>query len=532
MDSSRFSGSLSLPPLLTNGGEEAESTGEIPPIGPADRATKPSDPPSPRTTQNGLPSAEISMSDGGRDEESTARSPMSQERNQPIPDTSEHFPRPQDGVSGLGVLDTSDGRHGEGCSPLVHTDEQTTDLAGESGRERKGLNASVADPSGESGAEREELNANVADPSGESGAEREELNTSVADPSGENGTEREELNASVADPSGESGTEREGLTSSVEREECVSREEGLGIDRTTATDAGGSSPGQPFPSAELGDRTKVPGPPADGRGTPESPDDAKGMPESIDDSRRSTDDAKGMPESIDDSRGTLGSPADGRRTPESPDDGRGSPGSTELDAELESKETADIYSTMVSPQRAHRNLSPMNIASLEEEMEMVERTEEVKRRKQEYRSHLLRSAGVTLQGATAAPSDDTTLQNGGTVHSELTSDEAPHSSTAPLESVDIALQDGGTDSSGTSSDHGKREDGLTGEEKVGGGVEDRNLEEMSEILLDSDSDEDGRSVPPPVLRVENTKRALGKRVSFADEVRNIPAGMETMVCSD
>ncbi len=514
MDSSRSSGSLSLPPLLTNGGEEAESTGEIPPIGPTDRATKPSDPPSPRTTQNGLPSDEISMSDGGRDEESTTHSPTSQELNQPIPDTSEHFPRPQDDGSGLGVLDTSDGRHGEGCSPSVHTDEQTTDLAGVSGRERKGLNASVADPSGESGAEREELNANVADPSGESGTEREELNTSVADPSGEN------------------GTEREGLTSSVECEERVSCEEGLGIDRTTATDARRSSPSQPFPSAEVGDRTKVLGPPADGRGTPESPDDAKGMPESIDDSRGSTDDAKGMPESIDDSRGSPGSPADGRGTPESPDDGRGSPGSTELDAELESRETADIYSLVVSPQRADRNLSPMNIASLEEEMEMVERTEEVRRRKQEYRSHLLRSAGVTLQGATAAPSDDTTLQNGGTVHSELTSDKAPHGSTAPLESVDITLQGGGADSSGTSSDDGKREAGLTGEEKVGGGVEDRNLEEMSEILLDSDSDEDGRSVPPPVLRDEKTKRALGKRVSFADEVRNIPAGMETKVCSD
>ncbi len=231
-----------------------------------------------------------------------------------------------------------------------------------------------------------------------------------------------------------------------------------------------------------------------------------------------------------------------RKSTESPENG------CHGDDKLGKKESGDVYSTVISPQRAQRHLSPMNTISLEEELEMVECTEEVRRKKYDYRTQLLRSAGITLQGAASTSSgtsrvalQDTSPESVGAALQDTSSEsvgaDLRDSSTSPSESTSIVLQDSGTSSSGSGGTTGERTSqaqvavvvGAKG--RVRGKTEDRNLEELSEILLDSDSD-GSDVVSSPAVRGEGSALKVGKRVWFADEVRDVPIATEGKVVGE
>lgn len=187
----------------------------------------------------------------------------------------------------------------------------------------------------------------------------------------------------------------------------------------------------------------------------------------------------------------------------------------------EYKGMGDVYSTVISPQRVQRQPSPMNTCSLEDEMEQVEQKEEAKRKKQERRSQLLMSAGVMLQG-TAPPSANSTLEDSSPIEPAPVS--PPEGITPSPETASAKIQDGGDISSNGEGerDAPSQESGVTSGQ--GRTTEDRNLEELSEILLDSDSDSNGNSSRLRAARETNSSRTAGKRVSFADEVREIRSG--------
>lgn len=168
----------------------------------------------------------------------------------------------------------------------------------------------------------------------------------------------------------------------------------------------------------------------------------------------------------------------------------------------EVKDSGNVYSTVVSPQQLHKTLSPMNSLSWEEEVTLLKEAEEVKKnaaeKKKGLKSALLKSAGISLQqGSEGSPQQDTKTQqqnsNGG-VRTEVGS----VSSEQPSSPDDAHLPSPTT-----------RYDSPN--------LDDRNLEEFSEILLDSDF-----SPSDSELAVEHqqqgSKQRAGKRVRFADEV--------------
>jgi len=168
----------------------------------------------------------------------------------------------------------------------------------------------------------------------------------------------------------------------------------------------------------------------------------------------------------------------------------------------EVKDSDNVYSTVVSPQQLHKTLSPMNSLSWEEEVTLLKEAEEVKKstaeKKKGLKSALLKSAGISLQqGSEGSPQQNTKAQqqnsNGG-VHTEVGS----VSSEQPSSPDDAHLPSPTT-----------RYDSPN--------LDDRNLEEFSEILLDSDFSPSDSELPVEHQQ-QGSKQRAGKRVRFADEV--------------
>ena len=168
----------------------------------------------------------------------------------------------------------------------------------------------------------------------------------------------------------------------------------------------------------------------------------------------------------------------------------------------EVKDSDNVYSTVVSPQQLHKTLSPMNSLSWEEEVTLLKEAEEVKKnateKKKGLKSALLKSAGISLQqGSESSPQQDTKTQqqnsNGG-VRTEVGS----VSSEQPSFPDDAHLPSPTT-----------RYDSPN--------LDDRNLEEFSEILLDSDFSPSDSELPVEHQQ-QGSKQRAGKRVRFADEV--------------
>ena len=168
----------------------------------------------------------------------------------------------------------------------------------------------------------------------------------------------------------------------------------------------------------------------------------------------------------------------------------------------EVKDSDNVYSTVVSPQQLHKTLSPMNSLSWEEEVTLLKEAEEVKKnateKKKGLKSALLKSAGISLQqGSESSPQQDTKTQqqnsNGG-VRTEVGS----VSSEQPSSPDDAHLPSPTT-----------RYDSPN--------LDDRNLEEFSEILLDSDFSPSDSELPVEHQQ-QGSKQRAGKRVRFADEV--------------
>lgn len=168
----------------------------------------------------------------------------------------------------------------------------------------------------------------------------------------------------------------------------------------------------------------------------------------------------------------------------------------------EVKDSDNVYSTVVSPQQLHKTLSPMNSLSWEEEVTLLKEAEVVKKnaaeKKKGLKSALLKSAGISLQqGSEGSPQQDTKTQqqnsNGG-VRMEVGS----VSSEQPSSPDDAHLPSPTT-----------RYDSPN--------LDDRNLEEFSEILLDSDFSPSDSELPVEHQQ-QGSKQRAGKRVRFADEV--------------
>ena len=140
------------------------------------------------------------------------------------------------------------------------------------------------------------------------------------------------------------------------------------------------------------------------------------------------------------------------------------------------------------PQDSQEHEPPLNVVSLEGETDTVNQTEETLPHKVEYRSQLLKSAGIHLQ------------TNGNNTEEEELSETRILSTQTALESSDITSMPLRS-------------------------FQDRNLEEFSEILLDSDTSSEPPSSPTnlggALLASENTRRRVEKRVRFADEVEKM-----------
>ena len=168
----------------------------------------------------------------------------------------------------------------------------------------------------------------------------------------------------------------------------------------------------------------------------------------------------------------------------------------------EVKDSDNVYSTVVSPQQLHKTVSPMNSLSWEEEVTVLKEAEVAERnaaeKKKGLKSALLKSAGISLQrGSEGGSQEDTkTLQqnsNGG-----VCAEGGSVSSEHPPSPVDAQLPSPTT-----------RYDSPN--------LDDRNLEEFSEILLDSDFSPSDSELQVEQLQ-QNSKQRAGKRVRFADEV--------------
>ena len=154
-------------------------------------------------------------------------------------------------------------------------------------------------------------------------------------------------------------------------------------------------------------------------------------------------------------------------------------------------------STVGSPQLTHHTSSPLNSVSLEGEVTLLKKTGEVKAtRKEELKSTLLKSAGIQLQqGSQHNTQEYTTSQNSNVGVSELP-EQPPTRQDKPL-SIPLTKYDSPS-------------------------LDDRNLEQFSEILLDSDLSPSDSELEP-----SGQKQKVEKRVRFADEVEALWKGGAT-----
>ena len=155
-------------------------------------------------------------------------------------------------------------------------------------------------------------------------------------------------------------------------------------------------------------------------------------------------------------------------------------------------------STVGSPQLTHHTSSPLNSVSLEGEVTLLKKTGEIKTaRKEELKSTLLKSAGIQLQqGSQHSTQEYTTPQQNSNVGVSVLPEQPPTRQDKPM-SIPLTKYDSPS-------------------------LDDRNLEQFSEILLDSDFSPSDSELEP-----SGPKQKAEKRVRFADEVEALWKGGAT-----
>lgn len=155
-------------------------------------------------------------------------------------------------------------------------------------------------------------------------------------------------------------------------------------------------------------------------------------------------------------------------------------------------------STVGSPQLTHHTSSPLNSVSLEGEVTLLKKTGEMKTaRKEELKSTLLKSAGIQLQqGSQHSTQEYTTPQQNSNVGVSVLPEQPPTRQDKPM-SIPLTKYDSPS-------------------------LDDRNLEQFSEILLDSDFSPSDSELEP-----SGPKQKAEKRVRFADEVEALWKGGAT-----
>ena len=168
----------------------------------------------------------------------------------------------------------------------------------------------------------------------------------------------------------------------------------------------------------------------------------------------------------------------------------------------EVKDSDNVYSTVVSPQQLHKTVSPMNSLSWEEEVTVLKEAEVAERnaaeKKKGLKSALLKSAGISLQRGSEGGSQEDAKTPQQNSNGGVSVEGGAVSSEHPPSPVDAQLPSPTT-----------RYDSPN--------LDDRNLEEFSEILLDSDFSPSDSELQVEQLQ-QNSKQRAGKRVRFADEV--------------
>lgn len=211
--------------------------------------------------------------------------------------------------------------------------------------------------------------------------------------------------------------------------------------------------------------------------------------------------SEGRPTDLQQSEGLatamLSSKISGRPDKNSEDNYQGDTQMKNVEDHTTSKSDDIKDSTVVSPQLTHHTSSPLNSASLEGEVTLLKKTGEVKAtRKEELKSTLLKSAGIQLQhGSQHNTQEYTTSQNSNVGASELP-EQPPTRQDKPL-SIPLTKYDSPS-------------------------LDDRNLEQFSEILLDSDLSPSDSELEP-----SGQKQKVEKRVRFADEVEALWKGGAT-----
>ena len=193
----------------------------------------------------------------------------------------------------------------------------------------------------------------------------------------------------------------------------------------------------------------------------------------------------------------LSSKISGRPDKNSEDNYQGDTQMKNVEDHTTSKSDDIKDSTVGSPQLTHHTSSPLNSVSLEGEVTLLKKTGEVKAtRKEELKSTLLKSAGIQLQqGSQHSTQEYTTSQNSNVGASELP-EQPPTRQDKPL-SIPLTKYDSPS-------------------------LDDRNLEQFSEILLDSDLSPSDSELEP-----SGQKQKVEKRVRFADEVEALWKGGAT-----
>ena len=212
--------------------------------------------------------------------------------------------------------------------------------------------------------------------------------------------------------------------------------------------------------------------------------------------------SEGRPTDVQQSKGLptdmLSSKISGRLDKIGEDNYRGDTQMNKVEDHTTSKSDDIKESTVGSPQLTHHTSSPLNSVSLEGEVTLLKKTGEIKTaRKEELKSTLLKSAGIQLQqGSQHSTQEYTTPQQNSNVGVSVLPEQPPTRQDKPM-SIPLTKYDSPS-------------------------LDDRNLEQFSEILLDSDFSPSDSELEP-----SGPKQKAEKRVRFADEVEALWKGGAT-----